>query len=37
MQKVEGLRSDLAEFVAEVFASVPRKDQRAKGDRYLRG
>jgi hypothetical protein len=37
MQRVEGLRSDLAEFLAEVFASVPRKDQRAKGDWYLRG
>lgn len=27
----------LALFVADVFASVPRKDQRAKGDCYLRG
>jgi hypothetical protein len=24
-------------FVADVFASVPRKDQRAKGECYLRG
>jgi SRSO17 transposase len=24
-------------FVADVFASVPRKDQRAKSDCYLRG
>ena len=27
----------MALFVADVFASVPRKDQRAKGDCYLRG
>jgi SRSO17 transposase len=27
----------LALFIADVFASVPRKDQRAKGDCYLRG
>jgi SRSO17 transposase len=27
----------LALYVADVFASVPRKDQRAKGDCYLRG
>ncbi|MER6532202.1 IS701 family transposase, partial [Streptomyces sp. NPDC001508] len=31
------LRSELAGFVADVFASVPRRDQRAKGDCYLRG
>jgi hypothetical protein len=37
MRQVEGLRVDLAEFVADVFASVPRHDQRAKGDCYLRG
>ena len=30
-------RAKLALFVADVFASVPRKDQRAKGDCYLRG
>ncbi|MCX4824546.1 IS701 family transposase [Streptomyces sp. NBC_01142] len=35
--EVEGLRGELAAFVAEVFASVPRRDQRAKGDCYLRG
>ncbi len=28
---------ELAAFVADVFASVPRRDQRAKGDCYLRG
>ncbi|MEV0282151.1 IS701 family transposase [Streptomyces sp. NPDC050610] len=37
MRQVESLRVGLAEFVADVFASVPRKDQRAKGDCYLRG
>jgi SRSO17 transposase len=37
MRQVEGLRAELAAFVAEVFASVPRRDQRAKGDCYLRG
>ncbi|WP_405961414.1 IS701 family transposase [Streptomyces sp. NBC_00024] len=31
------MRAMLALFVADVFASVPRKDQRAKGDCYLRG
>lgn len=31
------VRAALAFFVADVFASVPRKDQRAKGDCYLRG
>ncbi|MDQ1051827.1 SRSO17 transposase [Streptomyces sp. V4I2] len=31
------MRATLALFVADVFASVPRKDQRAKGDCYLRG
>ncbi|MDQ0948609.1 SRSO17 transposase [Streptomyces phaeochromogenes] len=30
-------RATLALFVADVFASVARKDQRAKGDCYLRG
>jgi SRSO17 transposase len=30
-------RVKLGLFVADVFASVPRKDQRAKGDCYLRG
>ncbi|MGW0828793.1 IS701 family transposase [Streptomyces sp. NPDC002845] len=37
MRQVEGLRAELSGFVADVFASVPRKDQRAKGDCYLRG
>jgi SRSO17 transposase len=35
--EIERLRGELAAFVAEVFASVPRRDQRAKGDCYLRG
>ncbi|MFC4465331.1 IS701 family transposase [Streptomyces xiangluensis] len=37
MRQVAELRAELAGFVADVFASVPRKDQRAKGDCYLRG
>lgn len=37
MGEIEQLRGELAAFVAEVFASVPRRDQRAKGDCYLRG
>ena len=37
MRQVEDLRDELAEFVADVFVSVPRRDQRAKGDCYLRG
>ncbi|MGX1471611.1 UNVERIFIED_CONTAM: SRSO17 transposase [Streptomyces canus] len=35
--EVNRVRAELAFFVADVFASVPRKDQRAKGDCYLRG
>ncbi len=35
--EVERLRGDLREFVAEVFASLKRKDQRRWGDCYLRG
>jgi SRSO17 transposase len=35
--QLEDVRAESAEFVADVFASVPRRDQRAKGDRYLRG
>ncbi|TDC18447.1 IS701 family transposase [Streptomyces sp. 8K308] len=35
--EVERLRGDLAEFVAEAFASLKRKDQRRWGDCYLRG
>ncbi|CDR17624.1 transposase [Streptomyces iranensis] len=31
------VRAKLALYVADVFASVPRKDQRTKGDCYLRG
>lgn len=37
LEEIERLRGELAAFVAEVFASVPRRDQRAKGDCYLRG
>ncbi|MEU1465075.1 IS701 family transposase, partial [Streptomyces sp. NPDC005727] len=35
--EVNRARATLALFVADAFASVPRKDQRAKGDCYLRG
>ncbi|MET9404154.1 IS701 family transposase [Kitasatospora sp. NPDC002965] len=35
--EVEKLRGDLGDFVAEVFASLARKDQRRQGDCYLRG
>ncbi|MEU3991614.1 IS701 family transposase [Streptomyces platensis] len=35
--EVNRFRAKLALFVEDVFASVPRKDQRAKGDCYLRG
>ncbi|MFE2071215.1 IS701 family transposase [Streptomyces sp. NPDC059467] len=35
--EVERLRGELAEFVADVFASVPRRDQRRWGECYLRG
>ncbi|MFD8368433.1 IS701 family transposase [Streptomyces hygroscopicus] len=35
--EVNRVRASLALFVADVFASVPRKDQRAKSDCYLRG
>lgn len=37
VRQVEDLPADLAEFVADVFASVPRRDQRGKADCYLRG
>ena len=37
MRQIRSLQGELAEFVADVFASVPRRDQRAKGDCYLRG
>ncbi len=37
MRQVEDLQAELARFVADVFASVPRRDQREKGDCYLRG
>jgi SRSO17 transposase len=35
--EVNRLRAALGLFVADVFASVPRKDQRARGECYLRG
>ncbi|WP_327302726.1 IS701 family transposase [Streptomyces sp. NBC_01298] len=35
--EVERLRGELAEFVADVFASLPRRDQRRWGGCYLRG
>ncbi|MDF3303362.1 IS701 family transposase [Streptomyces tropicalis] len=35
--EVERLRVELSEFVADVFASVPRRDQRRWGACYLRG
>ncbi|MDG4856806.1 IS701 family transposase, partial [Streptomyces sp. T-3] len=35
--QLQGLRADLAEFVGDVFASLPRRDQRGKADCYLRG
>src|SRR5687768_15618973 len=35
--EIEELRESLGEFVAEVFASLKRKDQRGWGDCYLRG
>ncbi|NSC25182.1 IS701 family transposase [Streptomyces albus subsp. chlorinus] len=35
--EVERLRGELAEFVADVFASLPRRDQRRWGACYLRG
>ncbi|WP_251983354.1 transposase, partial [Streptomyces rapamycinicus] len=35
--EVNRVRAKLALYVADVFASVPRKDQRAKGDCCLRG
>jgi SRSO17 transposase len=37
LREIEQLRGELDAFVAEVFASVPRRDQRAKSDCYLRG
>jgi hypothetical protein len=35
--EITGVRGLLEEFVQEVFASLPRKDQRAKGGLYLQG
>ncbi|MEU9030937.1 IS701 family transposase, partial [Streptomyces sp. NPDC048383] len=36
-REVDGVRAELASYVADVFASLRRKDQRAKSDCYLRG
>lgn len=35
--EITGVRESLDEFVAEVFGSLPRKDQRGKGSLYLQG
>ena len=35
--EIETVRGELESFVAEVFASLTRKDQRAKGGLYLQG
>jgi SRSO17 transposase len=35
--EIERLRADLAQFITEVFASIPRTDQRRWGQCYLRG
>lgn len=35
--EIERVRAELGEFVGEVFASLTRKDQRAKGGLYLQG
>ncbi|MBH1934196.1 IS701 family transposase [Streptomyces sp. AV19] len=37
MRQIRAVQAELAEFVADVFTSVPRRDQRTKGDCYLRG
>ncbi|MFD9420873.1 IS701 family transposase [Streptomyces goshikiensis] len=36
-REVDRVRAELASYVADVFASLRRKDQRAKSDCYLRG
>lgn len=36
-EQVAALRFELEDYVSEVFASLPRKDQRMKGTLYLRG
>ena len=36
-EEIAAVRGELEDYVAEVFASLPRKDQRAKGSLYLRG
>ncbi|WP_344570605.1 transposase, partial [Streptomyces axinellae] len=35
--EVERLRGELAQFVADVFGSLPRRGQRRWGECYLRG
>ncbi|MEW2187587.1 transposase, partial [Streptomyces cellulosae] len=35
--EVERLRGELSEFVADMFGSFPRRDQRRWGECYLRG
>ncbi|MFF9458943.1 transposase [Streptomyces flaveolus] len=35
--EVERLQGELSEFVAQVFGSLPRRDQRRWGECYLRG
>jgi SRSO17 transposase len=37
LAEVERLRGELAEFVADVFGSLPRRDQRRWCECYLRG
>src|SRR4051812_13369953 len=36
-EEIAAVRGQLEDFVAQVFASLPRKDQRAKGRLYLQG
>lgn len=36
-EEIAAVRGKLEDYVAEVFASLPRRDQRAKGSLYLRG
>ncbi|MEW1808391.1 IS701 family transposase [Pseudarthrobacter sp. NPDC080039] len=36
-EEIAAVRGRLEDYVAEVFASLPRRDQRAKGSLYLRG
>lgn len=36
-EEIAAVRGEMEDYVAEVFASLPRRDQRAKGSLYLRG